>query len=49
VGTIVHPYGREILRANADGNNVRRVARLGAGFRLAFLSGIDWRVRWRRP
>ena len=45
LGNILHPYGKEILRANADGSNVRRVARLGAGFRLAFRSGIDWRVR----
>ena len=45
LGNIFHPYGKEILRANADGSNVRRVARVGAGFRLAFRSGIDWRVR----
>jgi Tol biopolymer transport system component len=32
LGNLVHPYGKEILRANADGSNVRRVARLGAGF-----------------
>ena len=45
LGNIFHPYGKEILRANADGSGVRRVARVGAGFRLAFRSGIDWRVR----
>jgi len=45
LGNIFHPYGKEILRANADGSNVRRVARVGAGFRLAFRSGIDWRAR----
>jgi Tol biopolymer transport system component len=45
LGNIVHPYGKEILRANADGSDVRRVARVGAGFQLAFRSGIEWRVR----
>ena len=36
---------KDILRANAAGSGVRRVARVGAAFRLAFRSGIDWRVR----
>jgi Tol biopolymer transport system component len=44
-GNLIHPYGKDILRANADGSGVRRVARAGTGFRLAFRSGIDWRVR----
>jgi TolB protein len=44
-GDMIHRYGKAILRANADGSGVRRVARVGAGFQLAFRSGIEWRVR----
>jgi Tol biopolymer transport system component len=43
-------YGRDILRANADGSGVRRVARVGAGSGLAVRGGgPNWRVRiaWR--
>ena len=37
--------GTEILRADADGTDVRRVARIGSAWHLADRSGIDWRVR----
>ena len=37
--------GTEILRANADGTGVQRVARIGSAWHLADRSGIDWRVR----
>jgi len=39
------PFGTEILRANADGTGIQRVARIGSAWHLADRSGIDWRVR----
>ena len=49
-GSATHPYGRDIRRANADGSGVWRLARVGAGFRLASRKHVpNWRVRidWR--
>ena len=53
-GATVHLRGasraEQILRADADGSGVRRVARVGAGFGLAFRNHVpNWRVRidWR--
>jgi Tol biopolymer transport system component len=40
--------GNEILRANADGTGIQRVARVGSAWHLADRSGIDWRVRTAR-
>ena len=37
--------GNEILRANADGTDIQRVARIGSAWQLPARSGIDWRVR----
>ncbi len=46
-GNDLFPYGEssEILRANADGTDVRRVAQIGSAWVFAARSGIDWRVR----
>jgi Tol biopolymer transport system component len=43
--SVPNANGNEILRANADGTDVQRVARVGSAWRLADHSGIDWRVR----
>jgi len=42
---IAYISGNDVLRANADGTGVQRVARIGSAWQLADRSGIDWRVR----